>query len=376
MRILINLATLKSGGGQNVALNFLYSILKDEMSGDELYFLVARGSAIHDFMLEHNLRVLSVLPRNPLLRMLKEVFYVNLVILRARIDVIYSYFGAGLFLKKIPQISGSADSNLYFPEIDFWHHYKGVSRVKKKLTDYYRVWGLKRSHAVVYENRILEVRARRLFGIRNTAFIKPSVNFQMELSNYKIPFEVSHKTKIGLFLCGWQLNKNYMLIPEIAKELRDRGADFRFVITAPKDDSRYCMEFIRKISEYEVGDLVGIVGPVSKSELASLYGQVDFVFLLSLLESFSNNIIEAWYFNKPLIVSDEEWARSICNDAAIYVARDNPRHIADSVLQAIRDGQLLTSVVAAGNKELATYPSIEERTMEELRYVKHIAQTC
>ena len=32
--------------------------------------------------------------------------------------------------KKIIQISGRADSNIFFPEINFWSHYKGIGRLK------------------------------------------------------------------------------------------------------------------------------------------------------------------------------------------------------------------------------------------------------
>lgn len=374
MRIVVNLATLKSGGGQNVGLNFLHSLLKTKSEDVELLFLVADKSDIHNVAIQNHLRILSVLPRNPILRMLKELFYVNVLLLLTRVDIIYSYFGVGLFLRKIPQVSGSADSNLYYPEVDFWSHYSGIGRFKKWIIDQYRIWGLKKSSAVIYENEVLEKRGRKIFNLKQTKYIKPSVNFEIRNDVYVLPLVKSRDTKIGLFLCGWQLNKNIMLIPDLARLFSEKGCDFRFIITAPEDNSEICSAFKERVRKFEVEEKVYIVGSIPKEYLASLYGQVDFVFLLSLLESFSNNIIEAWYFNKPLVISDEEWARSICGKGAVYVARDKPDGIVNTVLDVISDRRLLVDILNGGRNQLESYPSIDERTLQELRFIKDVAE--
>ena len=373
MHILINFSTLKTGGGQNVGLNFLHSVLKLKPSNVKLSYLIAKDSDIHKFAVDNDLEILAVLPRNPVLRILKEFFVVNRRLLKAHVDVIYSYFGVGFFTKKIPQVSGSADSNLYFPEVDFWKHYRGVKRISKWFIDKYRIWGIKHSSAVVFENQAMERNGRDLFGLTNTCLIKPSVNFQMQEQHYELPFKKSAGTSIGLFLCGWQLNKNIMLIPKLARVFKDKGVDFRFILTAPDNESSVCEEFKKRVEIEGVKDRIFIVGSVAKSKLSSLYSQVDFVFLLSLLESFSNNIIEAWYFGKPLVVADEEWSRSICSDGACYVNRDDPYQIASRIFSLLKETKT-NALVEKGKRQLDAYPSIDERTMQELEYVKSIAQ--
>ena len=106
--------------------------------------------------------------------------------------------------------------------------------------------------------------------------------------------------------------------------------------------------------------------------LASLYRQIDFVFLLSKLESFSNNIIEAWTFGKPLIASDEEWTHAICGDSAIYVERSSPEEIASQITSCLNDEKRITQVVEAGKKILSEYPTIEERTEQELSFIEEV----
>lgn len=373
MRVLVNFSPLKNGGGQNVGLNFLYSLHKQDLANMEFSFLVAKDSEIHKVAKEHKLNILSVMPRNPFLRILKEMFVVSPMLRRFKIDVVYSYFGVGAFPKGIPQITGSADSNLYFPEVDFWSHYKGLRRLLKWGVDRYRVWGVKRSAAVVFENSAMESNAKKIFGLSHTCFIKPSVNFLVPEETYELPFKAEDGRKVGLFLCGWQLNKNIMLIPKLARKFKDRGVDFKFLITAPDDDSRICSEFKASVKAEDVGDIVYIVGVVKKSQLPSLYKQVDFVFLLSLLESFSNNIIEAWFFERPLVISREEWALSICGDAACYVDRDNVDDIVDSVTHYFNVGNV-ENLLSRGKNLLSTYPDIDSRTRQELLYVKSVAE--
>ena len=292
------------------------------------------------------------------------------VIRKNKIDIIYSYFGIGLYTRKIPQVSGSADSNLYFPEIDFWIEYKGLSKLKRKIVDIYRIWGLRRVNGIIFENKVLEERCRQIYGIRNTTFIKPSINFNFENKSFNIPIKINSSK--GLFLCGWQRNKNFTLIPQIALELKKAERNFHFILTAPLDNSPDHKDFIQEIRKHGVEDMVTIIGRVKKEQLSSLYNQIDYVFLLSKLESFSNNIIEAWYFEKPLIISDEPWSRSICKNGAIYVNRNSAKVIAQQITKYEKDKSLKYEVINNARKIFCTYPDIKQRTKEELNYLQYV----
>jgi len=104
--------------------------------------------------------------------------------------------------------------------------------------------------------------------------------------------------------------------------------------------------------------------------LASLYSQVDYVMLLSKLESFSNNIIEAWQFRKPLVASSEDWAKAICKDAAVYVNRDSPEDVASKLRYLECNPTDVQNLINHGIKELAEYPSIAIRIREELAFLR------
>lgn len=368
MKVLINLSTLKKGGGQNVALNFLYSIKNLAFNDIQFCFLAAKNSTIHHW-LEENKMEYTVSPSHPIKRIIFELFISQWHIKKMKADIIYSYFGIGLFKKSIPQVSGSADSNLFFPEIDFWQEYSGLKKVKKKIVDSYRIWGLKRANAIIFENEAMEKRSKILYNLPLTKTIKPSINFSEYFDHIHIP---TNNKIIGLFLCGWQLNKGVMLIPELASEFKKAKINFHFILTAPQDSSEPHKKFIEQLRYFNVEDLVSITGQIKKSQIPSLYEKVDFVFLLSKLESFSNNIIEAWHFKKILVITDAEWSRAICRDAALYVNRDNPKEIVEKVSSHICNHEKATCLIDKGNVIIEDYPTISDRTKEELFFLREV----
>lgn len=259
---------------------------------------------------------------------------------------------------------------MYFPEVNFWANYNGFSRLKNRLIDKFRIFGLRKVDGVVFETMLLENRYHELFHTNAiTKTIKPSISIIRNSEN--TIYINSGDKKIGLFLCGWQLNKNILLIPDIAANLKLRDIPFLFVITASKDDSIECRMFFEKMKKMQVEDYISVVGNVDKSQLESLYHQVDLVFLLSKIESFSNNIIESWTFRRPLIVADEPWSRSTCANAAVYVNRDSASDIAN-IIAAYVKGEYYESEILNGIDLLKTYPTIENRTKEELAFIRQV----
>jgi glycosyltransferase involved in cell wall biosynthesis len=373
MNVLLNFGTLKSGGGQTVALNFLKALNASSSQKHNYVVIVASESEIDKFLSDYfpNKFPIVRFPQHPIKRIFKELIYGKRIISTHGIDIIYSYFGYSYFPREIPQVIGSADSNLYFPEIRFWAHYKGLPLLKRKLVDEHRKWGLKRADGVILENRAMMQRYRKLFSRSNmVSLILPSLAISPVSKNLKKK-EIKNE-KVGLFLCGWQMNKNFMLIPEIAAELKANGVSFKFIFTAPLDHSAIHRSFIKKLEEYNVEKMVSMVGPVSNSELESLYNEVDFVFLLSKLESFSNNIIESWHYNKVLLVSDEPWARAICTNSAIYVNRDSPLDIATKICELMGSKHIEEEIKQLARVEYSKYPNIDDRFRSEIQFLEKV----
>lgn len=374
INILVNFATLKRGGGQNVALNFLQFLVKNPPEKFKFTYVVSERSDLLKF-LEQTQENFILVSNNPLKRMFFELFKGRSVLKRNKIDVIYSYFGIGLYPIRIKQVSGSADSNLYFPEIDFWKEYSGFSQLKKDLIDKYRIWGLKRAKAIVFENPEMEKRGKKLFKLKHTKYIPPSFSSPQENDEFTKIEKVDGELK-GLFLCGWQRNKNFMLIPKIAKQLKEKNINFKFIISTSPDESIEFINFKKLVDANNVGEMIELVGSVPKTQLPSLFSKIDFVFLLSKLESFSNNIIEAYYYQKPLIISDLDWAKSICEEAAVYVDINNISDISNKILTLATDESKIIELIKKQSVKLKSFPNIAEKSKMELEYLKKIHESA
>ena len=377
MNILINFSTIKKGGGQNVAINFLLSLKQIELK-DKLMFVVSKGSPIDKLTSTLNFKCIQF-SSNPILRIFQEVLILPKIISDNAINIVYSYFGYTLLnKKKYIQVSGIAVSNIFFPEIDFWSEYKGFQLLKRKIIDLYRIKGVQRAHGLIFENEGLKIRASKLYGVceNQTSYILPSVN---RITNTDNNSDFTQKNRLLskkvrlLFLCGWQLNKNVLKIPELAYELSKNELNFEIVLTAPKDNSNIHKEFSFRVEQFGVKEFINHIGSVEKINLPQLYQSINFVMLLSKLESFSNNIIEAWFYKRILVITDSEWSKSICDKSAIYVDRNNTIKIAE-VIQSITSFENLETkrVVLNGIEKLKQFPTIEEKTKLEFAFIEKI----
>lgn len=370
--ILIHLGKQRVGGGQSVALNLLQSLTKNPGQLETLIFSVPKNSQLHEYVSKDGRYKFLIVPSGAIGCILWEIWAGISLLNRNNISVVYTYFGFGMFFwSGVPQVSGAAYSNLMYPELKFWQGDPLWRRPLRWLVDRYRVMGLKSADGVIFENPDLLQRAQKLFALKSSIYLPPSVD--RESLSLKIS-ESGGQCVSCLFLCGWHINKGIMLIPELAKAARRLDFRVKFRITAGQSKDSVANMFWAAIEESDLYEYVSVIEPVTKSELSEIYAETDFVFLLSQLESFSSTIIESWLFETPLVISDLEWSRAICGDAALYVNRSNPDKVMEEIIkfQSNRDNRKL--LVDKGVQMLDKFPTIEEKTARELSYVESFVE--
>ncbi len=367
-RILIHLGKQRSGGGQTVALNLLQSLKNNPEQLKILIFSVPKNSQLHKFVSKDKRYKYLITPNGGIACILWEIWAGYFLFKKNNISAVYTFFGFGMFFwSGVPQVSGAADSNLMYPELKFWEGDPVWRRPIRWVIDKYRLMGLKRAEGVIFENPDLLKRAQKLYKLKSAVYLPPSVD-RKSLKLKRNPTSSSYVS--CLFLCGWHINKGVMLIPDLAEAAKNLNFKVRFKITAGESNDPVAKLFWQRIEELDLFDYISVVEPVSRSQLPEVYASTDFVFLLSQLESFSNTIIESWLFETPLVISDLDWSRAICQDAAIYVNRSHAEDIIKHLIQLENQSGKIKTIIDNGIKMLNRFPTIEEKTRSELNYVK------
>lgn len=372
-KILINTIINKAGGGQKVAFNFVNGLSK-YFPCESIIVLCIENSPIHQLLKDSSqIEVHTVKDMNTIQRIAWEISFGRAFLRKIQPDIIYTIFGYPLFPKKYIQVIGEADSNLFFPEIDFWQDYSKSRRIIKALIDTYRKIGLRRADGVIFENATMEKRSHQLYHLspERTCYIKPSL--------FDLPDEVKSQSGHNgrpfrlLLLCGWQRNKNFMILPAVLEHLKSQGVDAElyFSVSADETCDEYCI-FYRELQERKVENQVKFLDRISPEKLPQVYAEVDAVLLLSRLESFSNNIIEAWKYERPLVISDAEWSRELVGDAAIFVNRDEVKSIASAIRTLAESPEARQELVMHGRNTYATYPDIEGHARQVLIFLEKI----
>ena len=337
----------------------------------QFYFIVSKYSLLESELLEFiSKENIISFSQNPIFRTIQEIVFLPFFCASKTISIIYSYFGYALAPKTIKQITGSADSNLYFPEIEFWSNETIFERIRHYFVDQYRIFALKRAYCVVFESPELYRRSKQLFKIKKTSLILPSIPVEQKSTSSPLVADPS-KFRI-LLVCGWQRNKNILLVPELASHLIKEIPNAEFIVTTELDNSLISNEFDALLDQFETRDNISLIGQVGKSQLQDLYQKTNCLLLLSKLESFSNNIIEAWKFKSPLVISNEHWARGICENSALYCDRDSCIDITSRLVEVSKSPAVRDELINSGLDQLKKYPSDEERFFQEIELLRSL----
>ena len=175
-----------------------------------------------------------------------------------------------------------------------------------------------------------------------------------------------------LYLSGPHPNKRIHCLAQIFLNLSKLDPRFRLVVTLP--EGLYLDRVLSSFDQIGVSHLVVNVGPVEPSNILEVFSSASAVINVARLESFSNNWVEAWAFSRPLIVSDYEWARASCGDAAIYVDVFNPREAAQAIFDGVLSSRNRQSLIEEGFARLDALPSSEEKFCRYIAIIESLIE--
>lgn len=168
-----------------------------------------------------------------------------------------------------------------------------------------------------------------------------------------------------LFVGNLQPRKNLTKILEALAliELSKRPKLFVAGNIQDKNELARLNEFIIK---HNLKDSVFLMGYVSEKELDKLYAECLGVIYPSIYEGFGYNILEAFYYKKPLITSKISSMPEIAKDAAVYVDPKSSNSIKEAIERIVNDKTNNSIITGKGSNILKEY-TIEKMIKKTLK---------
>ena len=371
--VLFNFVSIKAGGGQQNALSFLENI-KTEILIFKYVVACTENTLVHRYCVENGIEVF-VVKNNIKSRILFEFFGFIKINSKYNIKTIFTIFGsAPLISFNVYKISGCAYSNIFQPEIDIWGYLGGIKKKLKKIIDFFRIFSLYQSDEIILETEFLKKKA--LSGILKNKKVSviemaPSKLITDNLRNIE-SINLYKEIYNFLYLSGPQPNKRIDKFLDVIFFLnKDSSKKYILKLTMPEDSNYFKEILYPKIKKLNIEDYVVNLGTIVPQNVSRVIQSSDAIVNVALIESFSNNWVEAWASNRLLISTDADWSRASCKEAALYIDVLKPE-IASSLIKNIFNNLEAFSIyLENGKKRLKEMPTSRERTKQYISLINN-----
>lgn len=368
MRLLINTTNMMVGGSIQVSLSLIDELKKHSINEYHILLSPAVEKQIDVNSFPNNFKFYTIRNTPASLKYGAEVRrQLNDLERDIKPDLIFTVFGPAFWTPKTLHVSGYANGWCYNPDSIAFKRFSRISRLKFKLTIFFRNLLIKRANYLIVETatakrnimRYLKLEEQRIFVVGNTY--------------HQVYNQISTKNKRrlkedGIFrlliLSADYPHKNLEIVNKISKELTDRGrTNFKFYMTLPEDTFH---------KRFAGNSLVENLGVQEIKDCPSLYEKVDALFLPSLLETFTANYPEAMVMKKPIITSDLDFAHELCGEAAIYCNPLDEEDITSKIILLSENEMLYESLVKKGIERLSYFETAESRVVKYLEIFNQV----
>jgi len=365
MDVLVNATTLVKGGGVQVATSFIVEAEAAAVADIRWHYVISEQVAEELRVFGCKPERVHVLDASPA-RSKPHKQQVLAIEDGISPDVVFTVFGPAFLKFRSPHLMGIGNGWITHST---WPAFRSLGfparSTKAFLAAVYKGWWARFADRWVVE---AENSRQGLIGRLGLSPDKIDVVPNSCASAF-INAEVPDSTPPGpgeplrlLYLSAWYGHKNIASIPAVAAAIREKapGQAVKFVITVP-DDEPGLAQLNADAERLGVSDCIENAGRVPLAEAVNLYASAHACFMPSLLETFSANYPEAMATGRPLICSDFDFSRAICQDAASYFDARSPEAAADAILGLVNDPQRWQQSVTRGRELVAALPTPVEK---------------
>ncbi|MBL7249467.1 glycosyltransferase [Alloalcanivorax marinus] len=362
-RVLFNFVPVSIGGGLQNTLSFLSTAKKSSKLNFDFVVACRHHSKIESYCRDNEIPYVSV--GNGLLhRLCFEVFGGAFLAKRLKVDLVFSLFGGSPYLMYgvAKKVCGFAYSNIIESDVDFWWFCSGKDKLVKRSIDFFRLRSFGNADFVIMEtDRLARLAKEGAFKDTQVSVVHMAPSSLIVHKDVDRIKEISEKDEFSiLYLCGPHKNKRIKSLAAVFQCLHADGFLVSLITTLPENCSVF-MEVKDEFRRLGVEHALKNIGPISPDSLNEVFDAVDGVVNVALLESFSNNWVEAWAASLPLFSTDAGWAKDSCGDAAVYINVDKPEDAANRIRGTYSSISEMEKIVGSGKEMLSFLPTPEEK---------------
>ncbi len=162
----------------------------------------------------------------------------------------------------------------------------------------------------------------------------------------EVPEPLREKGFFNLFfLSKFYGYKNPEILIDLFRTYPEQLRNVRCFVTIAPDQHARAPKVLEDIRRYSLEKHIVNVGPLKQDQLAGYYYSCDALLLPTRVESFSGTYVEAMFFGVPILTSDIDFARYVCEDAALYFDFWNLKDVMEKICD-LRDNPELRRVLA------------------------------
>lgn len=375
MKLLIDFGAIKTGGGVQLATNFLNKLGSNTQDVDEVFLLLPDTGPLANIDLSGLCDASLYYPDNYMKRMLFEMNQLKSFIKLHRIDTIYTFFGAGLpRYPGVKSVVSVAYPIICYPDSPYWKYISFLSGLKKRIVNMLRRYRIRKADLVVVETDVMAHRMQQHVGVDKSLLrvIPPSPSLFIEDKPYASSSGDPYRI---LLLSGLDPHKNLWRLPSIAQVLKGLGCH-NFIFTLSVEKHQFLSALPKSISFNSalLDQHFDFVGAIPADKIGNIYSDSDLLLNISDLESFSNNYMEAWKSGLPLVCSDTDFARNICGESAIYIDPHNATSSAIVIKTLIQDLSKQRQLADTGKERLTMLPNAQEKFDKIISVLNEVAE--
>ena len=192
--------------------------------------------------------------------------------------------------------------------------------------------------AVFVQTPVMASRMRQLYGVapKKVHVILQTVPEHVQVMASKKVKPNNHMIEVDkpcrlLFLAAGYEHKNHSILPALVQKLRQRGlADLVHIfVTLDPAARKYEHHLLDSLASHS--DCVTNLGRLKMNQVPGAYAAAHALFMPTLVESFGLIYLEAMVNGCPILTSDRDFARWMCQDLALYFDPLDPVSIVDTL---------------------------------------------